>query len=100
MLLKSFSVSHCLHRMYVFHQLNEWDRQKATVHMDCDRVKVFVLLAGRMVWEASGARVNVCEQLDWKRTLALHLCYGCGLTATVREVIDKYDTAFKVSWIK
>ena len=79
----------------MFNQLDEWERQKATNFLDIERVKLYVLLSGRMVWGVWP--VNVCEHLDWKRALAMHLCYGCGLTASVREVIDKYDTAFKVS---
>lgn len=47
-----------------------------------------------MVLEA--VSLNVCEDLDWKRALALHLCYGCGLTASLREAVDKYDVAFEV----
>ena len=93
-----------LHRTYLLHQLNEWDRQKATEFLNYDRLKLYVLLAGLMVWEVTGVRevtgirgVNVCQQLDWKRALALHLCYGCGLTASVREVVDKYNHAFQVS---
>lgn len=91
-------------RTYLLHQLNEWEREKATEFIDYDRLKLYVLLAGLMVWEVAGVRevtgvrgVNVCEKLDWKRALALHLCYGCGLTAPVREVVDKYNNAFQVS---
>ena len=66
--------------------------------IDYDRLKLYVVLAGLMVWRtATSCVINVCDSLDWKRALALHLCYGCGLTASVREVIDKYDNAFKVS---
>lgn len=83
------------HRTYLLHQLSEWDREKATKYIDYDRLKLYVLLAGLMVWEVTG--VNVCKDLDWKRALALHLCYGCGLTAPVREVINKYNKAFQVS---
>lgn len=53
-----------------------------------------------MVWEVEGRQVNVCEDLDWKRALALHLCYGCGLTASVQEVVDQYDDAFQVSHVR
>ena len=87
-----------LSRTYLLHQLNEWDREKATEFIDYDRLKLYVLLAGLMVWEVTGVRgVNVCETLDWKRALGLHLCYGCGLIAPVREVVDKYNNAFQVS---
>ena len=53
-----------------------------------ERIKIYALLAGAMVWPLSRdfARnlsrdesqvmprdVNVCEGLDWKRVLAVHL---------------------------
>ena len=101
---QSFDLSSVFHRTYLLHQLNEWEREKATEFIDYDRLKLYVLLAGLMVWEVAGIRevtgvrgVNVCEKLDWKRALALHLCYGCGLAAPVREVVDKYYNAFQVS---
>lgn len=98
-----FSTSALL-RTYLLHQLNEWDRQKAVEFINFDRLKLYVLLAGLMVWEVTGiydvtgiSGINVCQELDWKRALGLHLCYGCGLTAPVREVVDKYNSAFQVN---
>ena len=38
-----------------------------------ERLKLYSLLAGIMVWQSAKTRVNVCEQLDWKRCLAIHL---------------------------
>ena len=43
-----------------------------------ERIKIYALLAGTMVWPMSGdtaglSHVNVCEGLDWKRVLAIHL---------------------------
>ena len=53
-----------------------------------ERIKIYALLAGTMVWRMSRDTaclsrdelqtvshnvVNVCEGLDWKRVLAVHL---------------------------
>lgn len=52
-----------------------------------ERLKIYALLAGTMVWPMSrdvaslsrgeqqtlSRDVNVCEGLDWKRVLAVHL---------------------------
>lgn len=50
-----------------------------------ERIKIYALLAGIMVWSLSRDTtnlsrdelrahvVNVCEGLDWKRVLAVHL---------------------------
>ena len=65
--------------------------------IEYERLKLYVVLAGLMVWETGTCDINVTEGLDWKRALALHLCYGCGLTASIKEVVDKFNDAFKVS---
>lgn len=57
---------------------------QADVFINRERIKIYALLAGVMVWEISRdpasqvqslmrQEVNVCEGLDWKRVLAVHL---------------------------
>ena len=41
--------------------------------MHPDRLRLYALIAGKMVWPSSQGDVNVCENLDWKRCLAVHL---------------------------
>ena len=41
--------------------------------IDEERIKIYALLAGAMVWPLTRDIVNVCEGLDWKRVLAVHL---------------------------
>lgn len=41
--------------------------------MRLDRLKLFVLLSGMMVWKSTNHLINLCEDIDWKRCLALHL---------------------------
>ena len=50
-----------------------------------------------MVWDTASCQVNVCEGLDWKRSLALHLWYTCQPTAPIREVVGEFMQAFQVS---
>ena len=39
-----------------------------------ERLKIYAVLAGSLVWRTSlGETVNVCEDLDWKRALGMHL---------------------------
>lgn len=66
--------------------------------MDDDRFKLYMLLAGQVVWEP--ANINILQGLDWKRALALYLCYGCGLTGSIREVVETYDNSFNVSAVQ
>ena len=74
-------------------------------HIDLNRLKLYVLLAGTMVWELSPPQrrgdderglVNVCEGLDWKRVMALHLCYGSVPSASIDTALSSYLEAFQV----
>ena len=61
---------------------------QADAFINTERIKIYALLAGAMVWDISRDTanvprdelqsltrhvVNVCEGLDWKRVLAVHL---------------------------
>ena len=41
--------------------------------MNVNRLKLYVLLSGMMVWKSKQNLINLCDQLNWKRSLALHL---------------------------
>ena len=69
---------------------------KAHLHISLPRLRVYVVLAGLMVWEAYDCQVNVCQGLDWKRSLALHLWYHCQPSAPLREALGEYMQAFQV----
>ena len=36
-------------------------------------LRIYVLLAGLMVWKVGRKDINLCKELEWKRSLALHL---------------------------
>lgn len=42
-------------------------------HIEDERLRVYALLAGLMIWPSSEKTINCCADLDWKRALALHL---------------------------
>ena len=69
---------------------------KAHLHISLPRLRIYVVLAGLMVWEAYDCQVNVCQGLDWKRSLALHLWYHCQPSAPLREALGEYMQAFQV----
>lgn len=71
------------------------------------RLKLYVLLAGVMTWdkqsvpsslETAAERstlINTCEGLDWKRSVALHLTFRCGLNASISDVLHAYMDGFQ-----
>ncbi|XP_064636233.1 nuclear pore complex protein Nup98-Nup96-like isoform X2 [Lineus longissimus] len=76
-------------------QLTNWHETKADQFMDLERLKIYALLASCMVWDTSALTVNVCEDMDWKRALAIHLWYHCVPTSTISDAVHEYDCAFK-----
>ena len=65
--------------------------------MQPDRILIYVLLAGLMVWEDSVCSLITCEGLDWRRTLAVLLWYVVPPSATIEELLVDYKRGFQVS---
>lgn len=83
-------------RDYVQHQLIVWEQSEMDQFIKPERLKIYALLAGKLVWRTSdGNIINVCEGLDWKRAMALHLWYCCQPTCTVSEALNSYNEGFK-----
>lgn len=76
-------------------QLDHWEESKADQFIQAERLKIYALLAGTLVWPSSELRINACENLDWKRALALHLWYQCPPVATIADVLVAYEESFK-----
>ena len=94
-------------RLFLRKQLEMWEQLGAHRHMHRVRLKLYVLLAGvmkwnwkeetrtmeRLKWEALDTNTSV--GLDWKRSLALHLCFGSDLNSHIVDVLGKYTDAFQ-----
>ncbi len=91
--------------MYVLKQLEEWKRHGTDCYIDPDRLKLYVLLSGELVWKLSADRmrgesvrvVRVCEGLDWKRAMALHLCYAVTPSSDISMAVSSYLDSIQVS---
>ena len=64
-----------------------------------ERLLIYVLLSGSMVWDGQDRHINVCQGLDWRRVLGLHLWYASSPNAVISDVMEDYDHAFEVSYI-
>ncbi|XP_041440603.1 nuclear pore complex protein Nup98-Nup96 isoform X1 [Xenopus laevis] len=77
-------------------QLVDWNKLQVDHYIQEERLRVFCLLSGTPVWRSSDNRsINVCSQLDWKRTLAVHLWYMLPPTATIAQALRLYERAFQ-----
>ncbi|XP_070799158.1 nuclear pore complex protein Nup98-Nup96 isoform X2 [Pituophis catenifer annectens] len=79
-------------------QLADWHQLQADSFIQDERLRIFCLLAGKPVWQLSEKRtINVCSQLDWKRSLGVHLWYLLPSTAPLSKALTMYEAAFQVS---
>ncbi|XP_053164847.1 nuclear pore complex protein Nup98-Nup96 isoform X2 [Hemicordylus capensis] len=79
-------------------QLADWHHLQADGFIQEERLRIFALLAGKPVWHLSERRsVNVCSQLDWKRSVGIHLWYLLPSTAPLSKALSMYEAAFQNS---
>ncbi|XP_040820298.1 nuclear pore complex protein Nup98-Nup96 isoform X4 [Ochotona curzoniae] len=77
-------------------QLVDWHQLQADCFIQDERLRIFALLAGKPVWQLSEQKqINVCSQLDWKRSLAVHLWYLLPPTASISRALGMYEEAFQ-----
>ncbi|XP_026577423.1 nuclear pore complex protein Nup98-Nup96 [Pseudonaja textilis] len=79
-------------------QLADWHQLQADGFIQDERLRIFCLLAGKPVWQLSEKRtINVCSQLDWKRSLGVHLWYLLPSTAPLSKALSVYEAAFQAT---
>ncbi|XP_071485377.1 nuclear pore complex protein Nup98-Nup96-like [Diadema antillarum] len=81
-------------RHLVTTQLIHWEQLRADQFVADEYLKVYSLLAGQLVWQSSRGEVNVCEDLDWKRALAVHLWYHNSSVASIMDAVHAYEEGF------
>ena len=58
-------------------QLAVWDKTGATDFITPERLRVYALLAGLVVWETGKLILSSCQSVEWQRNLAVHLWSVC-----------------------
>ena len=54
-------------------QLTVWDKTGATDFIMAERLRIYALLAGLVVWETGKLTLSSCDDVEWQRNLAVHL---------------------------
>ena len=54
-------------------QLSVWDKIGATDFIMVERLRIYALLAGLVVWETGKLILSSCNDVEWQRNLAVHL---------------------------
>lgn len=90
-LLLSQAESNATVRKLIAKQLDNWKQNGAYDYIKKNRIALYALLAGILVYED----VNCCKNLNWKQTLSLQLWYQCNPNASIQEAIREYDESFQ-----
>lgn len=64
------SVRNCIQ-----HQLSQWHISRADLFIDIDHLKLYTMISGQALFDSNQGIVNICENLDWVRSFALHMWY-------------------------
>lgn len=85
---------------YLRKQLDEWYGRKAHCFINRNRLKLYALLAGEIVWPDTvssdsdfGDPIRISRGLDWRRSFALQMWYALPPHATLGDAIAAYDEA-------
>ncbi|GIY84618.1 hypothetical protein CDAR_169222 [Caerostris darwini] len=90
-LLLSQVEGNVLVRKLLTKQLDNWRQNGAYEFIKPNRIALYALLAGMLVYED----VNCCKSLSWKQVLSLQLWYLCNPNASVQEAVKEYDESFQ-----
>eukprot|EP00117_Sycon_ciliatum_P031773 scpid7024/ scgid3908/ Nuclear pore complex protein Nup98-Nup96; Nuclear pore complex protein Nup98; 98 kDa nucleoporin; Nucleoporin Nup98; Nuclear pore complex protein Nup96; 96 kDa nucleoporin; Nucleoporin Nup96 len=78
-------------------QLQQWMERKTDRFLSQERLRIYCLLAGLMVWQGSDSSVYACacDGVDWRRAFAVHLWYAAPYEASIADGFQRYLQAFK-----
>ncbi|XP_073981089.1 nuclear pore complex protein Nup98-Nup96-like isoform X3 [Rhodnius prolixus] len=82
-------------RELVQHQLIQWRETEADRHINIDRLKCYLLIAGLPIHQASNGFINTCEHQDWLTSFAIHFWFVTSASSTVTDALIAYDEAYK-----
>lgn len=75
-------------------QLALWQETDMDENLSIERLKLFTLAAGEPLISSKHGTINVCEGLNWKKALAVHLWYLSPPTASIRDALELYESSF------
>ncbi|XP_038105897.1 nuclear pore complex protein Nup98-Nup96 [Culex quinquefasciatus] len=84
-------------RQLIQHQLSSWQTVEADKFIDPRRLKAFMLIAGIPLLSSTHGTINIFENLNWLKSLALHLWYLCSPTASITDALVAYEKSFEAS---
>lgn len=81
-------------RQLIQHQLSSWQDVQADKYIDRSRLKAYMLVAGIPLLSSSHGIINVFEDLDWLKGLAINVWYLCSPTLSITDTLLNYEKDF------
>ncbi|XP_033631554.1 nuclear pore complex protein Nup98-Nup96-like isoform X1 [Asterias rubens] len=81
-------------KLLITKQLSDWHEMGVDKFIAPEYLQVYALLAGQLVWQSSHNSINTCQNLDWKRALAVHLWHACKPVASIQDALAEFDKGF------
>ncbi|XP_066587580.1 nuclear pore complex protein Nup98-Nup96 isoform X2 [Prorops nasuta] len=81
-------------RELVKQQLALWQKTKVDERLSVERLKLYMLVAAESLIYSVHGTINVFENLDWRKALAIHLWYLSPPTCSVADALELYEMSF------
>ncbi|CAD7083702.1 unnamed protein product [Hermetia illucens] len=82
-------------RQLIQHQLSQWQDIEADKFISVERLKMFMLIAGVSLLSSAHGPINVLEEIDWLKALAVHLWYLSSPTSSITDALLAYESSFQ-----
>ncbi|ETN61956.1 nuclear pore complex protein nup98 [Anopheles darlingi] len=82
-------------RQLLQHQLSSWQQSEADRFIDPRRLQVFMAIAGIPVMSSFHGAINLFENVDWLKALAMHLWYLAAPTASITDALLGYEQSYE-----
>lgn len=83
-------------RALIAMQMESWKVTEADKFIAIERLKLMMLIGGISAMDTSNGELNVYENLDWLKAIAITIWYLASPTASITDALIKYDESKQV----
>lgn len=82
-------------RQLMQHQMSAWQEVEADAFIDVNRLKAYMLVSGVSLISSAHGAINIFEEVDWLKALALNVWYLSSATASITDSLLAYEQSFQ-----
>ncbi|XP_023336271.1 nuclear pore complex protein Nup98-Nup96 [Eurytemora carolleeae] len=76
-------------------QIDRWVEVKADRYIAAERIELMSLVAGQPIQLGTMETLNTCSNLDWQRSMAVHLWYLTHPVSSISDTLEVYEAAWR-----